>query len=70
VRQCVVCKQFIGKTYYHAQGAVVCELCAQRIQNLGTRGKPPRALQPDENDKQREETADSAGKAEKWRCGR
>ena len=31
--QCVACKQAIGKTYYHAQGMVVCELCAQRIQS-------------------------------------
>src|SRR5581483_5107258 len=30
---CVVCKQPIVKTYYHAQGAVVCEVCAHRIQS-------------------------------------
>jgi hypothetical protein len=29
---CVVCKQPAGDSYYHAQGQVVCPLCAQRIQ--------------------------------------
>lgn len=29
---CVACKQPVGATYYHAQGQVVCPLCAQRIQ--------------------------------------
>jgi hypothetical protein len=29
---CVVCKQSVGDTYYHAQGQMVCPLCAQRIQ--------------------------------------
>ncbi len=31
--QCAVCKMAVIKTYYHAQGAVVCETCAQRIQS-------------------------------------
>ena len=31
-RVCVACKQVIGGEYYHAQGQVVCPLCAQRIQ--------------------------------------
>ena len=31
-RNCVVCKQPAGGTYYQAQGQVVCPLCAQRIQ--------------------------------------
>src|ERR1039457_2537772 len=30
-RACVVCKQPVGDTYYHAQGQVVCPLCAERI---------------------------------------
>jgi hypothetical protein len=29
---CVACKQPVGDTYYHAQGQVVCALCAGRIQ--------------------------------------
>lgn len=29
---CVACKQPVGDTYYHAQGQVVCPLCAQHIQ--------------------------------------
>ncbi|HEY1341143.1 MAG TPA: hypothetical protein VGF59_26715 [Bryobacteraceae bacterium] len=32
-KACVICKQPIVRQYYHAQGAVVCELCAQRIQS-------------------------------------
>ena len=31
--QCLACKQHIAKTYYHAQGHMVCEACAQRIQS-------------------------------------
>jgi len=30
--RCVLCKQSIGTTYFHAQGQVVCPLCAQRIE--------------------------------------
>jgi hypothetical protein len=41
--QCVACKQHIAKTYYHAQGMVVCELCAQRIQN-GQQAPPATSL--------------------------
>lgn len=41
--QCVACKQHIAKTYYHAQGQVVCELCAQRIQS-GQQAPPVAAL--------------------------
>ncbi len=37
--QCVSCKQYISKTYYHAQGHTVCETCAQRIQ--AGQQKPP-----------------------------
>src|SRR5689334_5660225 len=40
---CVACKQPIVKTYYHAQGATVCELCAQRIQS-GQQAPPPLSL--------------------------
>jgi hypothetical protein len=40
---CVACKQPIEKTYYHAQGATVCELCAQRIQS-GQQAPPPLSL--------------------------
>jgi len=31
---CVACKRPTGNTYYHAQGRVVCPLCAQRIQTF------------------------------------
>src|SRR5690349_3927902 len=40
---CVACKQPIVTTYYHAQGATVCELCAQRIQS-GQQAPPPLSL--------------------------
>lgn len=39
VRRCVVCKALIGLTYFHAQGQVVCPMCAQRIQS--GQQKPP-----------------------------
>jgi hypothetical protein len=41
--QCVACKQHIAKTYYHAQGMVVCETCAQRIQ-AGQQAPPVASL--------------------------
>ena len=31
--RCVVCKTPIGATYFHAQGQVVCPMCAERIQS-------------------------------------
>jgi hypothetical protein len=31
-QNCVVCKQPAGGTYFQAQGQVVCQLCAERIQ--------------------------------------
>jgi hypothetical protein len=37
---CVVCKTPIQQTYYHVQGAVVCESCTQRIQ--AGQQEPPR----------------------------
>jgi hypothetical protein len=40
---CVVCKQPVADTYYHAQGQVVCPLCAQRIQT-GQQATPPVSL--------------------------
>ena len=40
---CVVCKQPVGDTYYHAQGQVVCPSCAQRIQT-GQQAAPPLSL--------------------------
>ena len=40
---CVVCKQPVGDTYYHAQGQVVCPLCAQRIQS-GQQAPPALSL--------------------------
>jgi hypothetical protein len=40
---CVVCKQPVGDTYYHAHGQVVCPLCAQRIQ-AGQQAAPPLSL--------------------------
>ena len=39
--RCVVCKQTIGPTYFHAQGQVVCPTCAGRIQS--GQEKPPAA---------------------------
>ena len=39
VRRCVICKTLIGLTYFHAQGQVVCPMCAQRIQS--GQQKPP-----------------------------
>src|SRR5450755_2392820 len=32
-KNCVACKEPVSDTYYHAQGQVVCPLCAQRIQS-------------------------------------
>src|SRR5260370_39690752 len=40
---CVVCKRPVGDTYYHAQGQVVCPLCAQRIQT-GQQAAPALSL--------------------------
>ena len=40
---CVACKQPVGQTYYHAQGQIVCPLCAQRIQS-GQQAPPPLSL--------------------------
>jgi hypothetical protein len=37
---CVVCKRPTGNTYFHAQGQVVCPLCADRIQS-GQQAPPP-----------------------------
>lgn len=31
--RCVVCKRATGNTYFHAQGQVICPLCADRIQS-------------------------------------
>ena len=42
-RNCVVCKQPAGDTYYHAQGQIVCPLCAQRIQT-GQQAPPALSL--------------------------
>jgi hypothetical protein len=42
-KSCVVCKQPIGGTYYHAQGQVVCPLCADRIQT-GQQAAPSLSL--------------------------
>ncbi len=38
-RSCVACKQPIADDYYHAQGQVICPLCAERIQS--GQQKPP-----------------------------
>jgi hypothetical protein len=38
-QRCVVCKTPIGATYFHAQGHVVCPMCAERIQS--GQQKPP-----------------------------
>jgi hypothetical protein len=32
-QRCRVCKTLIGATYFHAQGQVVCPICAERIQS-------------------------------------
>jgi len=40
---CIACKTSIGSTYYHAQGRVVCPLCAQRIQS-GQQAPPASSL--------------------------
>jgi hypothetical protein len=40
---CVACKQPVGDTYYHAQGQVVCPLCAQRIRT-GQQAAPALSL--------------------------
>jgi hypothetical protein len=37
--RCVLCKNAIGSTYFHAQGHVVCPGCAERIQS--GQQKPP-----------------------------
>jgi hypothetical protein len=42
-RNCVVCKQTVGDTYFHAQGQIVCPLCAQRIQT-GQQAPPALSL--------------------------
>ena len=42
-RNCVVCKQPAGDTYFHAQGQIVCPLCAQRIQT-GQQAPPALSL--------------------------
>lgn len=42
-KSCVACKQSIANTYYHAQGQVVCPLCADRIQS-GQQAPPPLSL--------------------------
>jgi len=42
-KACVVCKQPIGDDYYHAQGQVVCPLCAGRIQS-GQQAAPSLSL--------------------------
>jgi len=42
-RTCVACKQPVGNTYFHAQGQVVCPLCAQRIQT-GQQAPPALSL--------------------------
>ena len=42
-RTCVACKQPVGDTYFHAQGQVVCPLCAQRIQT-GQQAPPALSL--------------------------
>src|SRR5258708_12589993 len=38
-QSCVACKQPIADDYYHAQGQVICPLCAERIQS--GQQKPP-----------------------------
>src|SRR5437588_787617 len=38
-QRCLVCKSPIGATYFHAQGHVVCPMCAERIQS--GQQKPP-----------------------------
>jgi hypothetical protein len=38
-QRCVVCKTPIGATYFHAQGQVICPMCAERIQS--GQQKPP-----------------------------
>jgi len=40
---CITCKQPITGQYFHAQGHVVCPLCAQRIQS-GQQAAPPLSL--------------------------
>ena len=42
-RLCVVCKNPTGHIYYHAQGQVVCPICAQRIQS-GQQAPPVSSL--------------------------
>ena len=39
LRRCRVCRTPIGATYFHAQGQVVCPVCAERIQS--GQQKPP-----------------------------
>jgi hypothetical protein len=42
-QRCVVCKNAIGVTYFHAQGQVICPACAERIQS-GQQAPPAIAL--------------------------
>jgi hypothetical protein len=42
-RTCVACKQPVGDTYFHAQGQLVCPLCAQRLQT-GQQAPPALSL--------------------------
>jgi hypothetical protein len=43
IQRCVACGQTIADQYYHAQGQVVCPLCASRIQS-GQQGPPSSSL--------------------------
>jgi hypothetical protein len=45
VRICLACKQSIGEEYYHAQGQVICPLCANRIE-AGQQEPPSSSLVP------------------------
>jgi hypothetical protein len=38
-QRCVVCKQPIGASYFHASGQIVCPMCAERVQS--GQQKPP-----------------------------
>jgi hypothetical protein len=42
-RQCVLCKQLIREDYFHAQGQVVCPLCATKIR-VGSQHPPAVSL--------------------------
>jgi hypothetical protein len=37
--RCVICKTPIGATYFHADGQIVCPMCADRVQS--GQQKPP-----------------------------